>query len=279
MKFSNPCKWFALVGVTSVLGLSGSAFAGSTVASKEVVVEEAAPEPFGISFSVGYDSQYIFRGINILGGGLGSGATEGGSLVWADINYAKYGFTIGAWYAASINESPNGLGQRGTQDGTYTELDLYLSYAYDFGPVGLSAGYTYYLFPDAAGPDDNTETHEFNVGIFSSAIPFVTPSLTFFYDFDLFEGGYLEFKLASSIPVIADKLSIDPYALVSYDFEYNSNTSDWNHFQAGITVPYKVTPNFTVSGYAAVALALDAADSVGANDYEIWGGGKISFSF
>jgi hypothetical protein len=279
MKLNYASKVIALASVVSTLGFSTSALAGDGKTSKEVVkIEEKAPEPFGLNLTLAYDSQYIFRGVNILGGGFGSGATEGGSLVSADVNYNKFGFTIGAWYAASINETRNGFGGRGFQDSTYTELDLYLSYAHTFGPVTVSAGYIYYLFPDAAGSDANLDTHEFNVGVSTSVIPFVTPSLTFYYDVDLFEGGYLEFKLASSIPVIADKLSIDPYALVSYDFEYNSSTSDWNHFQAGINIPYHITPNVTISGYAAVAVALDALDGA-ANDHEVFGGGKIGFSF
>ncbi|HEX8372573.1 MAG TPA: TorF family putative porin [Chthoniobacterales bacterium] len=281
MKLNTASKGLAFAGVLSAFGLSASAIAGVEAPSQEVPrIEEQSTEPFGLNVTLAYDSQYIFRGVNILGGGPGSGATEGGSLVSADINYAKYGFTVGGWYGASINESPNGFGGRGSQDAAYTELDLYINYAHTFGPVTLSAGYIYYLFPDAAGADANKDTHEVNVGISSSAIPFVTPSLTFYYDMDLFEGGYLEFKLASSIPVIADKLSIDPYVLVSYDFEYNSTTSDWNHVQAGINVPYKVTPNVTISGYAAVSVALDALTNEGlANDHEVFGGGKIGFSF
>ncbi len=279
MKFTSASKAIALASVVSALSFSATAFAGTAMASKEVVkVEEKAPEPFGLNLTLAYDSQYQFRGVNILGGGLGEGATEGGGLVSLDLNYNKFGFTIGGWYASSINETPNGLGGRGYQDGTYTELDLYLSYAKTIGPVTLSAGYIYYFFPDASGPDANSDTHEFNVGISTSIIPYVTPSLTFFYDVDLFDGGYLEFKLASSIPVIADKLSIDPYALVSYDFEYNSTTSDWNHVQAGVNIPYHLTPNVTISAYAAVAVALDALDGA-ANDHEVWGGGKIGFSF
>ena len=281
MKLNKASKVVALTSVVSALGFSTSAFAGVAAPakeSKEVVKVEEKAEPFGLNVTLAYDSQYIFRGVNILGGGRGEGATEGGSLVSADINYNKYGFTIGGWYANSINETPNGLGGRGYQNGKYSELDLYLSYAHTFGPVTVSGGYIYYLFPDANGVDSNADTHEFNVGVSTSVIPFVTPSLTYYYDVDLFDGGYLEFKLASSIPVIADKLSIDPYALVSYDFKYNSNTDDWNHFQAGINVPYHITPNVTISGYAAVSVALDALDGA-ANDHEVFGGGKIGFSF
>ncbi len=282
MKLNNASKVIALASVVSALGFSTSAFAGVAAPakeSKEVVKIEEKAEPFGLNLTLAYDSQYEFRGVNILGGGRGEGATEGGGLVSADINYNKFGFTLGGWYAASINETPNGHGGNGYNNGKYTELDLYLSYSHTFGPVTLTGGYIFYFFPETS-LDSNSYSHEANIGISTSVIPYVTPSLTYYYDFSLFQGGYLEFKLASSIPVpgLGGKLSIDPYALVSYDFKYNSNTDDWNHFQAGINVPYHITPNVTISGYAAVSVALDALDGI-ANDHEVFGGGKIGFSF
>lgn len=278
MKLNPASKLIALASVVSALGFSTSAFAGTATPSKEVVkIEEKAPEAFGLNVTLAYDSQYQFRGVNILGGGLGEGATEGGGLASIDLNYNKFGFTIGGWYAASVNETPNGRGGNGYNNGKYTELDLYLSYAHSFGPVTLTGGYIFYLFPETA-VDQNSYTHEANIGISTSVIPYVTPSLTYYYDFSLFQGGYLEFKLASSFPLLGGKFSIDPYALVSYDFEYNSTTNDWNHFQAGVNIPYHITPNVTISGYAAIAVALDALDGI-ANDHEVFGGGKIVFSF
>jgi len=271
MKFnSQALKMIACGSALAVVGTFSQAFAGETVAvtSKEVKVVEPVESPYTINFSAAYDSSYMFRGVNVL-----DGATGGGSLLSADVNFQAYGFTLGAWYAQSISES---IGSE-----SYNELDIYLSYTYDFGPVALTGGYTYYLFPKSnlLFADRDTDTHELNIGISTNVIPFVTPSLFFYYDMDLFEGGYLEFKLASSIPVIADKLSIDPYALVSYDFEYNSADSALNHFQAGVTVPFHVTPNVTISGYCAVSVALDACNDIGVDDYEVYGGAKVGFSF
>lgn len=269
MKLKKPTKLMALSSAVAALALSASAFAGEVVVdgktSKEVKVEEKAESPFTVNFSLGYDSEYMFRGVDIL-----NFATEDGDLVWADLNISAYGFTAGAWYAEGIN--------KGNGDLEYNELDLYLSYTYALGPVNLTAGYIFYLFPDSG----DTYSHEVNIGISTSAIPFITPSLFYYYDIeesgdDLYDGGYLEFKLASSIPVIADKVSIDPYALVSYDFEYNSTESDWNNAQVGVAIPVKLTPNITISAYAAYSWALSAIDDF-QND-ELWGGAKVGFSF
>ena len=89
MKLNNASKVIALASVVSALGFSTSAFAGVAAPakeSKEVVKIEEKAEPFGLNVTLAYDSQYEFRGVNILGGGKGEGATEGGGLVSADIN-------------------------------------------------------------------------------------------------------------------------------------------------------------------------------------------------
>lgn len=271
MKLIKSTKLFALSSAAAVLSLGATAFAGEVVAdgkaTKEVKVEEKKESPWSFNFTAAYDSSYMFRGVNLL-----DLATDGGNLLSADVNVSAYGFTLGAWYAQSINE--------GDDDEDYNELDLYLSYTHSLGPVDLTGGYIFYLYPktNLSIPESNYYTQEFFVGISTSVIPFVTPSLNFYYDFDKYDGGYLEFKLSSSIPVIGEIVSIDPYALISYDFEYNSDSSDWNNFQAGITVPIHVTPNITISGYAAVSVPLEALDWLD-DDYEVWGGAKVGFSF
>jgi len=269
MKQTTLTKPALLSGFVAMLALTTSAFAGDVVvdgkASKEVKIEEKAESPFTVNFSLGYDSEYIFRGVDIL-----NFATDDGDLVWADLNISAYGFTAGAWYAEAIHKGDDKL--------EYSELDLYLSYTKALGPINLTGGYIFYLFPD----NGETYTHELNIGISTSAIPFVTPSLTYYHDLeeddkDVYDGGYLEFKLASSFPIVAERVSIDPYALVSYDFEYNSADTDWNNVQVGVAIPVKLTPNITFSAYTSYSWALSAIEDF-QND-ELWGGAKVAFSF
>jgi Bacterial protein of unknown function (Gcw_chp) len=250
------------------------AFAGETAPAKSVVppVEEKKESPYKVSFTLGYDSQYIFRGVDITGDT---------GIAWGDVNFTAYGLNFGAWYAIT----PYGH--------NYKELDLYLSYTYDFGPIALTAGYIFYLFPEGSppgtdidgdgSPDRNTYTHEFNFGISSFAIPFITPSVFVYWDpnddgDDIIDGVYLEGKIKSSIPIVKDVFSIDPYALVSYSFGYNSPTDDWNNFQAGLELPFHFAKYFTISATGSVSVPFDAISDF-SDDYELWGGGKINFSF
>lgn len=242
-----------LAGVSFVAVATSPAFAGSTsknVVQEEVVVEEAE-NWWSAELSAGWDSRYMFRGVSILGdSGIG----------WTDLSFSTYGFTLGAWYA-------NGI------DVDYSEIDLYASYAYSLGPVNLEGGGIYYGYPQ----DDGIETWELFLKVSTDVIPFLTPSLTGYWDIDAIEGGYLEFKLQSSIPVVADVVSIDPFASISYDIEYNSDSNDFNNVQVGVEVPVALSKNITLKGYVAYAWALDAIDDF--QDDEFWGGASITFSF
>ncbi len=252
---SNPFQRFVVCAALAA-SIASTAFAGQT-SSKKVVTPPAEEESWwSASLSAGYDSKYIFRGFFV----QNKDGEEVNNLGYTDLSFSAFGATLGAWYASSWDDE-------------FTELDLYASYTYSIGETGfdITGGAIYYAFPDF---DD---TWELFAGVSYSGLSWLTASLTFYYDFEVFEGGYLEFKLASSIPLIPDVLSLDPYALISYDFDYNSNGNDLNHVQAGLALVYTLSENITVSGYGAVSEPLDALDDT--QDTEFWGGGKITFSF
>jgi hypothetical protein len=250
MKFKPLASLFAaVVAVASVT----PAFAGSSaVPSKTVapVVEEESL--WTATLSAGWDSKYIFRGVNVLN-------DEG--LFWTDLNATIYGFNLGAWYA-------NGY------DSDYTEINLYASYTLELDQVSLTAGYVFYAYPD----DDAEETSEVFATISTSALGFVTPSLTYVYDFDEIDGSYIEAKLSSSIPLIEDTLSIDPWASISYGIDYNFDGDGWNNVVVGVAVPWKVNEVITVSGYVAGSFPLDDLEDNGEDD-EFVGGVKVSFTY
>lgn len=240
-----------LAGASFAVIAATPAFAGTT--AKNVVEEEVSVKEenwWSAELSAGWDSRYMFRGVELINGGLG----------WTDLSFSTYGFTLGAWYANGVDQD-------------YSEIDLYASYAYSLGPVNFEGGGIFYGYPN----DDGNETWELFLAISTDAIPFVTPSLTGYWDVDAFEGGWVEFALSSSIPVVADVISIDPYASISYDIEYNSDDNDFNNAQVGVKVPVALSENITLSGYVAYSWALDAIEDI--QDDEFWGGASITFSF
>ncbi len=253
-------KRFMAAGLTAgVIALTGTAVHAGTESMKMVTPPAPAPEPepwLTGAVKVRYDSKYIFRGVDL----------GGDNLVSTDLSFSAYGFTLGAWYADAATSSTD-----------LDELDLYASYTYDFDfGLSVTGGYIYYYFP-YVGDDGDDATQEFFGSLAYGGIPYVTPSLSYYHDFDLFDGGWAQFRLDGSIPLVEDKLSLDPWVAISYDFSYNSDTDDWNSFDAGAALTYQLLENVSLSAYVAVTEPLSAIDDFA--DSEWYGGGYVTVSF
>jgi len=266
-----------------------SAFAG-TVVSKEVIVEEEPVQWWNAEISFGIDSKYMFRGydqfaIRGLPAAFSNVVRSNSPLIYTDLSFSAYGFTAGVWYGDNL------IGTRGG----FNELDVYADYTYSFGPVDLSVGYIGYFFPDL----DVNSNHEAYVGAAYTAIPYVTPSVTWYQGFGRagYQGRYLEVKLEGDIPVyegVVD-VSLQPYALISYS-DYNVvGRSNWNHYQIGLNVTVGLSDNISVYAGINYSGPLDVVSS-GSNsnatgsfgafgdpgyhvNSDIYGGGGVTFSF
>ncbi len=239
--------------VAGVLAFAPVSQAGTESYKTPAPMLEAEENWWSAELSAGYDSKYMFRGVEQFGGS---------GIVWTDLSFSAAGFTLGAWYADATDSFEN-------------EVDVYASYAWALGPIDIEGGYIYYHYPSGADVD----YHELFVSL-STDLGYVTPSLTYYQDvkdFD-FDYGYLEFALSSSFPIVEGVVSLDPYALVSSSFDYaNGSDARWNHFQAGLEVPIAMSENITLTGYGAVSVPLDSA--VNGDEEEFWGGAYITFSF
>jgi hypothetical protein len=325
-------------------GLAPLAQAGTPSGKLPVTSVVQEPESdMTITAALGYHSEYIFRGVDLIPGADGIGI--------GDINVSKGGFTLGLWYAHMFGEgnlgSPpptvetqqrkqtfsstvrDGEGtaaspfvnrtvtrNRFTTDkyvttanqtiDNFDEFDIYLNYSKDFGDFNLTVGNVLYI-QQSEGTTYATQTLNGKIvdrysesfsrsntidRVFArvgyNGWSFVQPSVL--YSFNLFSdrseapdfASYLEFKLASSIPLVADKLSLDPYVLVSYNFkdrqtvETSQFFTDWNHVQAGVRVPYRITDNITLAGVSGYSKRI--TDNSGDDEF-FWGGAELSVSF
>lgn len=217
-----------------------------------------------MSLSAGYDTDYVFRGYDI-----------GHDHVWTQIDASipigdQFEIAVGAWYTTAFNDGEN-------------ELDLYASFGYNFGPVGVEVGYTHYSYPNgilSGGNGSNGgETNEAYVSL-GTTVGNVDLGVAYYYDFDL-ETSYIEAKAGTSIP-LGPNVSLDPSVGISW-VDADSNTpgvedSGWNHFFARVELPIKLTASATLTPYVATSMALDVADSFGQND-QFWGGVALKVSF
>lgn len=136
------------------------------------------------------------------------------------------------------------------------------------------------------------------VSLSTSRIPYVIPRITYYQTVynegdtgdqllgatrNDEKGGYLEIKVNGEIPIVRDRINLDPYALVSYSAGDRSEPDgsalyDWNHFQAGAELVIQITDNFRVIPQINYMHHISDAP-LGTAEDEWWGGAKAEVTF
>jgi len=264
---------------TAALLASNPLLAGDGKTFKEKVVVEEERKIWGAALSTGWDSLYMFRGVNVLRGDQ----QYGSSLYWTDLN-ATWNITendfltVGAWMAFGLTKS------------NYKELDVYASYTHTFGNLAVSLGYTFYYYLAS-----ETYQNELNAKVaYTFELPAgitITPSLTYFFNLgpDLQNQGavettssYLLARIDAGIPIYKDIISLAPWVAIGSSFEYNfqndgSVLTGFNNFELGLGIPIKINDTITLYGYG--AYSYQDQNLLGTENNTFWGGGKVTFSF
>ena len=259
---------------------------------KDKVVVEAPTKWYGASLSTGWDSLYMFRGVNVLHNAYGNNSGYGSGIYWTDLEF-DWNITpndvlaVGSWAAF------------GTSNTSYKEVDIYTSYTHTIGKdLALSAGYIfYYVFPTGS----NLYSNELNVKAaytFHLGSATLTPSVAYFFNIgpnlDTSVNGlaksassYLLLRLDGSVPLYKDIVSLAPWISYGTNFFYNSrltneNTLQFfngaNNIEIGLAVPVKINSVISVSGYVAYSYAFYNLDGT-TNPSTVYGGAKVTFSF
>jgi len=278
-------KFAAVLGTAALLS-SSALFAGIDFKEDKKVIETPeAKQWWNASLSTGWDSLYMFRGVNTLpndNNGYGS------SLYWTQLsvtfNLTDNDFlTIANWIAFGLTDS------------TYKEDDVIATYTHTFGNLSVHLGYTFYALLNAN--QTGLYSHELNTGVaykltFGSIT--LTPAINYFFNVgpNIGNGGYveqcasyLEARIDGSVPVYKDVIALAPYVSFGTSFRYNFTTHDdppspftgTNNIQAGVALPIAVSKNISVSPY--VAYSYQWYGLVGTTPSTWWGGGSVTFSF
>lgn len=250
-------KSFALTS----LGFLGSAMIAS--AGDPMTSAPLAPTPaplpdsgglvdeIGAEISFGYDSVYMFRGVDF-----------GENLVWSDVNLTlpladSLELNVGAWYA-------------GLADEDYSELDLYAGLTYNINDsVSVGVGYTHYYFP-------RTDADYGEVGAtLGYSIAGVDLGLGYYYDFEV-EGSYYEVGASYEV-ALTDSVSLVPGVVVGFGDDYYG-VSGGNHVGLSLGLPIKLTSTATLTPYVAGNLPIDSLDDAGEDD-QVYGGVALTVTF
>jgi len=141
----------------------------------------------GLEFSanVAMTSDYVFRGISQ---NEEDPAIQGGF----DVAHTS-GVYAGIWGSNVDGDD--------FFDGASIEIDTYIGWAGEVGPVGVDVGFLHYDYP-GANPGNNFDTDEWHIGVSGDVGP-VTLGLTYYYSDEFFsateEGEYWD--LSAEMPV------------------------------------------------------------------------------
>jgi len=244
--------------------------AAGQAGSKEVVVVEEEEKWWSINAGTGWDSLYMFRGVNVLGNGNGIYWLNAGLGI---VPWENGGFTANFWYG--VGSWWNGVNPQER----YGEIDVSVGYSHSFGALSLSTGWIYYYFPNTASANNaagvpmssSTSQNEiyfgaaYNIQVGSVTI---TPNTAYYYNLGpewgraggFANGGssYWNFGVSAEIPVAYDgAVALAPYTQFGLNFGFNNRAATGtgfiggNNWQTGVALPIQFTSWLSVSPYLA----------------------------
>ncbi len=270
-------KLNALLKTLGFLALAATpVVAGTAPAPKNPIAPAPVNDDLGITASLGYDTNYVWRGLNFgqhwvrsgLNGSLllvGGAAEDGAgstSLLW-DVQY-------GSFAGDQDHFMPGGAG-----NASFQRLQAGASLSHDFGPASLSLGYRYYrnmgVLGGLGGMNDGQEV---SLGVATALGPInITSSGNYDY-----VNNYWYFDInASSTIAVTDAISIVPYVNVGYGHNMNwqfarntgvtttwtrNNVSNFTAVTTGVQVPIKLNSRTTLTPYIAVNIPMSGIQNL-----------------
>lgn len=256
-----------LVPVLSI-GLAASAFAGSPGKASEIVQPQVTDTSLGATLTIGYDTNYIFRGVQF------AENLVSGSLDWVIPFDKTFSLDLNAWYGASADASaaPFAGGH------SYGELDLSPTLLAKLGPVTLGLKYTWYHYMMNARHfiDD---VNELGLTLAYSAFQNSPYQLDFaagaYHDWTA-DGWYFEYSVSHTF-TITSWLSLQPGVLISHASHYYG-VSGGNTIKPWLSAPIKLSKTATLTPYIAGNLPYGALDDLG-EEKRVYGGVALSVTF
>lgn len=214
-----------------------------------------------------------------------------------------YGTELTLWYDR-FSLTSSGLF---ALENAYSEWNFTAAYTFELGPVFIVPGYNFRLSDHGAdehgeeshdehdgehhgeheehaegGHEEHTHNpygHELFLVVGTDAIPYVTPSAGFLWDFYENTGGFLEFRLDGNIPVVRDRIFLEPYTSLGLNFGYNTKEYyGWNNFIYGLNVRVAVNSIISIYGGVGQNVPFRAAELEG-SEPEVFATTGVSFSF
>lgn len=217
--------------------------AGYSAHAADATVAASKPA-YSVTTDFTYASEYIFRGQK---------QSNAAFQASAEVGYENvYG---GVWTNQPLRNTGN-------------EVDLYIGYGFPLqNDWKIDTGLTSYNYPETKtlGGQTGLSTYESYLGLTGGNIAGFTPSVYGYYDWKL-DNYTAQASVGYSLPVKQIGTSLDfavTYGYTANTGRYFSNKNPGTYWGAGVTVPYKLAPNATLTGGLQYAGNNEATTSYG----------------
>jgi len=251
------------------------------------IIEAPDSKVLSVDVSSGYDSRYMFRGVNVL---------PNAGIIWAGVAPTwnitpDDSITVPFWYATALGRTSGGVNHN------YREFDVPVNYTRTIGNLSLGAGYLLYTYfnLDGAKPGGTAVQNELELNaaytLKTGDISWV-PSLSWYYELGTPSGysygsinpgsSFLSPQLTVNVPIYKDVITFNPATQYNFTFGYNPNQEGhyvWggNNWQITAPVTWQINKTISVSGYAAYSYQWQTLQ--GTTPGTFWGGGNVTLSF
>ena len=255
--------------------LALATFAAAALLSSAALAQDE--KNWSLDVSVDYASQYLFRGISLLGDN--EALVPSATLTVGNFSFYYYG------YRGDIPADFTFSGDKVA----YNEDDFGADYTFSLtDSFGLTLGGVWYMYSNQTTEEYGfVDTYELYA--IASWDVMLAPTISYYQDMDAVDGGYASIAISHSYPM-GSQASLDFSASLGFDFGYNlgagvaadyglkKSNGDLNDALIGLDVPVQVNDWFGFHVMAQQSFALDVLDDLGYGDETIFTGG-VTFSF
>jgi uncharacterized protein (TIGR02001 family) len=190
--------------------------------------QEASSSPLSVTLDVTYVSDYVFRGVRLADASIQPSVE------------ASYGdFYAGLWHSNAISDGSNNF--------SGSETDIYAGYNLSLNETfSADLGVTRYTYNGGGGGTTTTpgDTTEVFAGLKADVL--LSPSVYYYYDFDLEVSSYIA-SIGHSLPIEQAGVSLDLSATFGF-IQIPGNDEDYCYWGVGAAVPYKLNENAVLTG-------------------------------
>ncbi|MEO0446268.1 MAG: TorF family putative porin [Verrucomicrobiota bacterium] len=230
-----------------------------------IIEDPVCAVPFTGSVAAGYESTYMFRGVDF-----------GGDAPWAGIDLSipvgGIAIDVGTWYINPTDTTAD------PSDDSNDELDIYASSTFGLGPFDATLGFVALTFPELAG-DLFGDTADYEAFItLAKTILGIDVAYSAIHSFNLNGPNWFHDLNFGKGFDITDCLALGLGAGVGFSDGYNG-FSGFNHSYVTTGLTFALTEAAALDLYLGGSLASDDLETFGGGSDQFHGGASMSVSF